>query len=380
MTAKNLGRHFGDLLRSRADQPTSIVGASRKGEPAELLNAGKVLAALTRLAVGLQPQTIEREGLGITALAPGDRVLIACEPRLEALLFALATWSVGAVTIHIGSNVAGPQLSEALGRMKASTIVVDNRQSLGGLELAADDVVGNANIVILDDPPEAPLPRMIGYNQLLDAGGRHRAVGLDRFAKAIFAVPDHARAAILYWTEGDALAAAALDHHEIVAAMAPLPRAWGLSGADRVLTTLPLSDRESLLMTLRVLHQGLPIAWTGTGDLVAGVASVAPRVLLTRSGTLEVLLDSLDRAQDDLSMRGALRKGLGWLERRRAEEGEGEGGGVVTDRLGGWAERGLASMLKRDLGGQLDVIWCDGPPPSAEARALLEAAGVTLTP
>lgn len=373
MSERNLGRFFGELWRKDADQ-TVLYGSA--GGALEPWAAGKALALVTRLGAALQPETLEREGLSFAPLVGGTRVLLAVQSQAEALLLALAAWSVGAVTIHLAPGLPEGLLEQALERMKADVVLVDSRQTLGGLELASDAAVGRSSVILLEGAPVPAVPRMLGWAQLLELGTRHRAVRMEQLARLMFAVPPDARAAILYWAEGAELKATALTHGELLGALPALPRSWGLAPSDPIFSTLPLGDREALLWTLRALAHRQVLAPAGPGELAASVAAVAPRALWTDAPTLELLLDGLDRAEGDLSVRGALKRSLDWLETRKG--GASGAGQLVTAGLGGWAERGLASMLRRDLGGRLRLIYCLGKAPGAEAAALLQAAGVEL--
>jgi hypothetical protein len=138
---------------------------------------------------------------------------------------------------------------------------------------------------------------------------------------------------------------------------------------------------------LRVLESGRPLAFQGhVGSLAAAVGIAHPQLLITDTATLEDLLNSLDRAESRGTVRGALRRGLGWLD-LADDVAVGDGPitrkdvaiAAVVDGLEGWAERGLAVAVRRRLGGELRTVWCPQGVPVGSAAALLDAADVMLT-
>ncbi len=170
MSERNLGRFLGELWRREASQPA--LWGRGEGGALEAWASGRALAQVTRLGVGLQAETLERGGVTFAPLAAGTRVLIAAPQEAEGLVMALAAWSVGAVTIHVAPDLPEELLGQALERMKAEVVLVDSRQTLGGLELASDAALREASVLMLEGAPEPAVPRVLGWGRALELGDR----------------------------------------------------------------------------------------------------------------------------------------------------------------------------------------------------------------
>lgn len=367
----SLGKTFWELLRQRGESPALIsVQEGPSGAVAESHTASRVQSQAIRLALALK-----REGMG-----PGERVLLTCPPGAEALMVALATWMLGSVTIHLEPGLSEALLIDALERSKAGWIVVDRLRTLGALELASGSSVKAARILMIEEAPKSSAPTVIGYAALMEAGLRFQGVGVSDLARTMFQIPPEARAAILYWSRDGELSAAALNHGELLSALAPLPLRWGFGADDVAFINMEIGGRNGLLATLRLMHQGLTLAFTAHQSLLMESARASrPSLLVMGPEDLGRLLEDLDRALNHTAVRGTLKRGLDWIGRQRQKRDEGEDAlGQVVDRMDGWLERDLGGELVKALGGRLKRVWIPEGTLEKDTRALLQSAGVQI--
>lgn len=358
----NLGRAFWALLQKHPD--ASLLWMD---EPLEAWTAARFQNLLVCLAVGLQEQ----------GLTPGQRLLLATQPCAESLALAMAAWMVGAVTIHVAPETPEAFLADALARMKAAWMIVDAPQTLAMLELAHGPSVKDAQVILLSGAPAQPVARVISYDDLEKQGRKKKDLRLNALAQAMMAVPRDARAAILYWAEGQELKAAALSHEELEAAFTPLPVSWTLSAQDKALVLAPLTSRAGLLATLRLLAQRVPLAFpTPQGAALPVARKVAPSLLVADGEATERFLEEADDALQSRGLHSTLRRGLGWIERQTRHAAQ-DPAQHVAHRIEGWLERDLAASLVRTAGGELRLLWALGPLHD-DARQLLARTRVRL--
>ncbi len=363
----SLGKMFWELLRKRGDQVALIKAQVRTDGRLEAVewSSDRVQATAVRLALSLK-----RQGLG-----PGQRVLMACTTNAEALVVALSVWMLGGVTVHLEPGLEAGLLTQALERSKASWVVIDKLRTLGALEVASGASVAEAQILLLDPTQEAgKAARVSSYKDAVEEGKRLQVTGLSALARGMFEIPDDARAMILYWAQDEGgLGAAALAHSEMLTAMAPLPLSWGLKAGEVVFMEADLGSRAAVLTTLRLLHEGMAMAFAAPDRLLESAQLTRPVALLLDPEDLDGLLEALDRALNETAVRARLRQGLDWVGRQRRQQ---DALTKVVGRMDGWLERKLADELVKGLGGNLRMVWSPQRPLGQDAAALIASAGI----
>lgn len=358
---QNLGRTLWGQWGQRGEQvslwlnhptPTPLSGARLQG-------------LLAHLAIGLREAGLEA----------GQRVLLATDARPEGFLLMLAAWMLGAVTIHLPEDLPEGLRAAALGRMKATWIVAPTPRALGALELLHGAAVQEAEVLLLEGAPASPGARLRGYEEIERQGKKRRDLRMGALAQQMVAVPLEARAAILYWADAQGeLAASALTQEDLLAGLAPLPGSWALSAKAAALLVSSPSRREALLASLRLLSGGHALAFAADPDTLLPLArAVKPALLIGDGRALAEALEEVCEALEAQSVRGALRRGLGWLE-RRADRDRLQG---ALSRAERWLERDLSRALSPSLGGALELAWALDDCPE-DVRALLQGAGVRL--
>ena len=362
----SLGRTFWDLLRQRG-QETALIesGEGPSGLDHQPVPASTLQARAIRLALGLQ-------SLG---LGPGQRVLLACPPSCEAMLLAIGAWMTGAVTVHLEPGLSETAMAESISRSKAGWMVVDRLRTVAALTAVADATVKEAKIILTDEePPETPAVHT--YEAVLKEGLGHQDK-ISALARTLFQIPVESRAAILYW-ETQEVKAVALTHEELIGALSPLPKRWGMESGESVLINMEMGGRNGLLATLRCLKHGLALVFApDQSRVMETAAAVGPRILVMDPEDLDTLLENVDLAVNDTAVRKTLKKGLGWIDRQHRRRHEGASSQAVT-RLDGWLERDLADVLVKSLGGRFSIYWSPDAALGDDTRALLEAAEIEI--
>lgn len=360
----SLGRTFWEDLHQRDKAPAWIL-VGRDGEVEAVKAASTLQREIVTLAIGLEKQ----------GLKPGDRVLLASPAKGEALQMALATWMLGAVTVHLEPGLPAGPLKEALTRARAAWILVDEASTLGALELASEEAVGAAHLIFMTAPTSGVAgARMTSWAQLMEAGQRSLSVRLSGLARQIFAVPPDARAAIMYWAQGETLQAAAFDHDELLAALAPPPASWGLGPGTVATVDLGLGSRLGLLTTLRLLRHNITLSFPDKAARLETIRGARPHLMVIDGAQVGSLLSVIDvQLNQGDDVRGKLKRGLGWLTRERQEQPRLT---EVVGRLDRWLERHLERELVGALGGRLSILWAPSGVIGEDARTLLGEAGV----
>lgn len=361
--AHNLGRTFWERLGQIQQQDALWMG-SPKPEP---IPGARLQGILAHLAIGLRE----------SGLASGQRVLLRGGPSPEALLLALATWMLGAVTVHLSPDTPPEHQRQAFSRVKADWIIARDPRALAELELLDAEAVQRAQLLLLRDAPQKPGARVTSYDALEALGRKKRDLRMNALASQIMAVPRDARAAILYWSDAQELRAAALTQEELLAGLAPLPASWAAQPGQAALLLCSLDERPGLLATLRLALQGYALAFAPTPDALTQVAqAAAPALLVGQGDQLGAALEVVDQQIQSQSLRGTLRKGLGWLERRAQPQAD-EALDKAVSRVERWLERDLAQELAPALGHKLRLVWSLDPCPE-DVRQLLQQAKLRL--
>lgn len=335
---ESVGRTFWEGLRVRGDAPALwVLDQDGDGVPDGVTSA-RLQSMAAQIAIGLTE-------LELTA---GQRVLVHAPLGPESLLVSLAAWMLGAVTVHVDPSMSAENLGTALGRMNAGWIVVPDVPSLADLELASGDSLSAAHVLVLGAGPAEPVPRITPFSEIKSLGRKFRATGTAKLAKAVFAVPGDARAAILYWqrkSNGE-LGAAALNHADLLAGLGTLPTSWGIGIDDCALLDVQCGTRMGLFATLQLLHAGCALLLTPVG-----AREVRPTLLVSANAGMERFI-----AEVEAEMEGKLTS-------------------RVRERLG--RESDPARGVSKHLGKSVRLAWCLDAP-SERTRGVFERAGIRL--
>lgn len=363
---QNLGRGLWSSLRERNDERALWLKHPESGA-IEPLPAQRLQGLITHIAIGLLNKGVQA----------GSRVLIHADASPETLVVLCAVWTLGAVTVHVSEDTSQDQLGQALGRMNADWIVVDNPNALGELELAGGDAVSRATTLFLHAKAPQGAARTTSYPDLETLGRKRRDLDLDKLARNMMSIPPDARAAIFYWPENDTLAAEAVEHRGIIQNLVAPPASWGLSPReDTVFASASLRDARSLYRALTFLFLGHPMALPiHQENLREHIARTRPTFLITSAHDLHNLLQEVDQHLNQDKVRGTLRRGLGWLERKtRSNDNHVQD---ALERVDGWLEKEIAKHLPEALGGSTRWIWCKGSP-AQDTREVLQEASIKL--
>ncbi|MBH23221.1 MAG: hypothetical protein CMH57_01930 [Myxococcales bacterium] len=360
VTGRNLGRSLTEALRARGSE---VVALSPGDEALREWTAHQLQDHIVRMALGLSHEGLQK----------GDRVLLASGANLELFMIQVAVWALGAVTVHLDDGLSEAQMGEALGRVKARWMVLESRQTLGALELMNGEAVSQATLVMRQQgDAERQASRVLSVSGLLELGRKRRLYDLNELAQRMYQVPEEARAAIVYWP-GEGLEAAALSHHDLMGAQAPLPVGWGVKVGDRALVTTPPGSRVGVIASLRLLAHRVALVFPEPDAPLHRLTRQArPHGVVGRSSDLGRLWEQLHSwRQSERSVRGAFMRGLGWLGRKVDEKDEEEGAPTLEWLL----EQGELLGLAKDLGEKLRWVWCLEGELASPLRAQFEHAG-----
>ncbi len=360
MSATNLGRYFWDVWTTRSTEP--LLHLHNQAKP---LTGSRLSGLVAHLAIGLREAGVE----------PGQRILIEADARSETLLLCIASWMLGAVTIMVAPNTPDALMAQALERMKATWILADQPSSLARLELLGEDALRQAQIILLEGLPKEPPARMTSYELIETQGRKLRDRRMKDLAKAMMEVPSDARTTILYWAEGEELKAAALTQEDLMVGLVPLPASLGLSRSDPLMIMAPLQDRSVLLTCLQALSQGHLLGFAHhTEQGPEQLKQHKPVMLLANADMLEALIKEIDHNLQEGSMRGTLKRSLGWIGKHTQDKAEVD---EHLQQVQQWLSHNIADELVPALGGALRLVNLKGEA-SKDLTTLLTQASVRI--
>ena len=329
---------------------------------------GEVAERVRCLAVALRAMGMVR----------GDRAVILSENRIEWALADYACLCAGIVDVPVYPSLTAPQIRYILNDSGARLAFASSAEQLGKLEEIRSECPELESVVVFD-PPAALPPGTTSWSRLIGGGA---SPGARRSPEAFRTEAERARpgdvATILYTsgTTGDPKGVM-LTHDNLHSNVRACAGLLPLGSSDSTLSFLPLSHVLQRMADYLFFHQGCPVAYARSIQLVTeDLREVRPTLVVSVPRLYEKVYASV-RAAEGLKRRivdWSIRAGAAWAEARLAGRRPGLG-----TRLGhGLADRILFRKIRAAVGGRLRFFVSGGAPLSPEINRFFFSAGLTI--
>lgn len=302
-------------------------------------------------------------GLIALGVAPGDRVAVFSDTRMEWSLADLAILSIGGATVAVPSTASAEQCRRILTQSRAAVVIVGTAGQAQLVEQAR--VPGVAEIFVLDD---AGLEAIVHRGNDATRGHvpeRMAATSGADLATIIATVGPDGEIDSSAHTHGDLLAAA----RRCQAVLRPL-----LGRGEATLLVLPLAGVFARLGQFLCLEADVPVGYPRSADtVIADLQSYGPTFLLAAPRLLDQLLTATQdnaeggrRKMFDFAVGSAEQ----WAERAQR---------TTLDTIRRTIADKLVYREVRDaLGGQIRFCLVEDEALAARAAAFFDAAGIGI--
>jgi long-chain acyl-CoA synthetase len=359
---------FQESCRERPREAAYLVKSAGSYRP---VSSAEVAERVRSLAIGLRQ-------LGV---APGDRVAILAENRLEWALADYATLHCGAVSVPIYSTLQPAAVRFMLADAGCTAAFVSTREQLARLG-ATGSLPELRHAVLLDgEPPEETACPTLALGAL---EARGRAAGDSAAFEATWRAVRAEDVATIIYTSGTSGASkgVVLTHANLLANIAATLRRVPMTAQDTCLSFLPLSHvLERTCGHFLMWHVGATIALAESVDTVPqNLTEVRPTVLISVPRLYEKMnariLAALEKAPRRRQRIFAWAQAAGRERVRRLQAGERVPLGLrlrcrVADRL-------VFEKLRARLGGRIRLVISGGAPLSRAIAEFFHAAGLPI--
>ena len=177
-------------------------------------------------------------GLRNLGIAPGDRVAILCDNRVEWHVTDVAVMSIGAISVPIYQTNSAAQVQHALTDSGSCAVVLDTCEQLAKLQTVLPELAGLRHVVAIDPVAETSVG---SFAEL------HRA-GTDGDDRDVSRLDDVATIVYTSGTTGTAKGAA-ITHRNIAFTVSSVISLVHVNGDDRFISFLPLSHIAERVMS-----------------------------------------------------------------------------------------------------------------------------------
>ncbi len=312
-------------------------------------------------------------------LAPGDKVAILSETRLEWALADLAILATGAANVPVYPNLPPQRIAAQLAQTEVCGLFVSTPALLAGLLTLRDQMPGVRFIALMDPDPETPHISSMASLEARGANSNNRALLERRIAEV-----DREQLATLVFTSGTTgnPMAAMLTHGNLLANLEGFAHHLPVGLGDLTLAHLPLSHMfERMVGHYCMMYLGVTIAYAESVTTVAADMRLAcPTVLVSVPRFFEKMQAGICAGADSaptpkrLLFRLAQRighKALPWLERNQKPRG-------LTGLSWLLAERLVFRKVWAALGGRLRFAVSGGATLPVELGAFFQGMGLTV--
>ncbi|MBK9302975.1 MAG: long-chain fatty acid--CoA ligase [bacterium] len=321
-----------------------------------------------------------RAGLRSLGVAPGDRVAILSENRLEWALTDLAALSLGAVDVPIYPTLLPDTIEFILRDCQPAVMFVSSREQADKVRVFRDRLPFLRHVIAYDDLDLAGVARMTD----LEKTGRD-LLARDPAAAGDDAGPARAQdlCSIIYTsgTTGDPKGVM-LTHGNFVSNVLASASLIDIGPRDRVLSFLPLSHvLERMAGFYIMMAVGTGIAYAGSVESVSDdMRLVCPTVMISVPRLYEKIYARVTAAA---AAGGPVKRlifdwarGVGQDWGRRVRAGEKVSPGLAFRRR--VADRLVFSKLRARTGGRLRFFVSGGAPLAPHINEFFYAAGMII--
>jgi long-chain acyl-CoA synthetase len=321
-------------------------------------------------------------GLLDLGAAPGDRVGLLSENRLEWAACDYAILAAGAVTVPIYATLPSNQIEYILNDCEARVLFVSN----AGHRATALDVRARLRpdlVIVSFDAAGDGVPGVLSLDALRERGRRRRAAHPDELPARRSAVRAEELASIIYTSGTTGLPKGVmLSHGNIVSNVLAALSVFPIGPTDSCLSFLPLCHIfERMAGHFTMMHAGASVAYAESMDTVPdNLAEVRPTLLISVPRLYEKMharvLDAIAKAPPIRQKLFAWAMDVGRRRSRLLLSGRPVPGGLAFQfRL---ASRLVFSKLKGRLGGRIRFMVSGGAPLSPDIAEFFHAADVLI--
>ncbi|MFO7652200.1 MAG: long-chain fatty acid--CoA ligase [Candidatus Krumholzibacteriia bacterium] len=321
-----------------------------------------------------------RHGLKSLGVAPGDRVALLSENRLEWALADLAIVGHGAVTVPVYPTLLPDAIAQILADCEPTAVFVSTPEQAEKLARVRSNLPSIRDVITFD-PSDVPQTMTL---ERIEGIGRN--IGGDRTPEprdVFHPVDPEDLASIIYTsgTTGDPKGVM-LTHANFVSNVLGADERFDVGTSDRALSFLPLSHVfERMVGHYYMLHAGVGIAYAERLDTVPrDMQEVKPTIVVSVPRLYEKIYG---RVLSQASSGPALRKRIFfWArqvgkERLQRELAHRPVGGLLAMQAA-VADRLVFSKLRARVGGRLKLFISGGAPLPPKIAAFFHAAGLPI--
>jgi long-chain acyl-CoA synthetase len=327
-------------------------------------------------------------GLRTLGVAPGDRIAIVSESRLEWLLCDFAILAAGAVTVPIYPTLSAAQARYILQDSGARVAIVSTRLQLQKTQEVRHLLPGLEALIAMD-AAAAPMPPVAASVLPLDEIARRGHARMTgewgagrEFRDVARAIPADSLATIIYTsgTTGEPKGVM-LTHANLVSNMRASAEALEISQEDVALSFLPLSHAFERMVSFVYLFSGVTIVFAESFDTIArDLLQVRPTVLTGVPRVYEKLQARIVEVGQGAGgvkaavFRWAVNAGLA---RARAVL-RGRTAGSIASLKTAIAERLVYARIREKLGGRLRFVASGSAPLADGVMEFFGAVGIPI--
>ncbi|MCW3011219.1 MAG: fadD [Solirubrobacterales bacterium] len=284
-------------------------------------------------------------GLRALGVAPGDRVAIHAENRVEWVIADLAIQALGAITVGVYPTSPEAEVAYLLAHAGVKVHVVEDEEQLDKALAVRGQVPDLEQLVVMD-------PRGVREEGLVLWADLEAAEPIDLEAACAELQPE--ATAILVYTSGTTgpPKGAMISHANLDYAGGASGRAFGTGPSDSALSYLPLCHvAERLLSVVDAVHAGYVVHFgEGPETFPQDLREVQPTVFLGVPRVWEKMLAGVQTRMGDAT----------WLKRtvyaRALEHGQKQAAGRMAGRTPGPVDRFWSAVLYRPLREKLGLL------------------------
>ncbi len=321
-------------------------------------------------------------GLVRIGVAPGDRVALLSENRVDWALLDYAILGSGAVTVPIYPTLPAHQVEEILADAGASVLFVSTPHQLARMHGSPARLPELRSLIVID-PPET-LPKNVStLNALREAGRSSPEAGPEAFTVRALRVQEQDTASIIF-TSGTTgrPKGVVLTHANIVSNVLAALQVLPIGPDDSCLSFLPLCHIfERMAGHFTMFHAGASIAYAESIDTVpANLTEVKPTLVLAVPRFFEKMQARvLDAVATAPPLRRALfHRSMALGKRRSLLVLEGKSVPPLLAFACAIASRLVFSKLRARTGGRIRYMVSGGAPLGESLVLFFHAAGITI--
>jgi len=321
-----------------------------------------------------------RHGLKSLGVAPGDRVAILSENRLEWVLSDLGALCAGAVTVPIYPTLLPATIEYILADCQPVVVFVSTEEQAAKIHEIRDRLPSLRDVVAFE---RTMLPEIMPFDKLLQIGGNHAADLPEPPGGDYVPTDKDAPCSIIYTsgTTGDPKGVT-LSHWNFVSNVLAIGQLFHFSTADKVLSFLPLSHvLERMAGYYTMVHNGVGIAFAERMETVPqDIIEVGPTIIISVPRLYEKIYGkTITTAKSGGFVKQNIffwAREVGMRCARRRVEGKPVGAWLgfqhkVADTL-------VFSKLRAKLGGNIRFMVSGGAPLNARINQFFYGAGLYI--